>query len=102
LVAYVAGGVTVAALGTSLTFALLASGSRNAFRQATTLDGKTSLEAATRTQALVSDVMLLVGLAAAASAIIIYPKGADQGAGSVSLAVTAFQGGGLATVGGTF
>lgn len=105
LIAYIAGGATVAALGTSLVFAIIANGSRNAFRLATTLDAKTSLEATTRTQALVTDIMLLVGLATAATAIIIYPKGAEQPAGSagvVSLSLTPFVGGGLATIGGTF
>jgi tetratricopeptide (TPR) repeat protein len=101
LVAFISGGVAVASFVTSLTFALLANASRNAFRAATTLQDKTSLESTTRNQALVCDVMLVVGLATAATAIVLYPKGGEPQP-SVSIALGPLWGGGFASLGGTF
>ena len=104
LSAYIAGGVSVAALGTSLVFALLASGSLSSFRKATTLVDKHTLEATTRGQALVTDLALLVGLAAAATAIVLYPKGAltSPAQPAVSLQLTPAPGGALVWLEGTF
>jgi tetratricopeptide (TPR) repeat protein len=101
LVAFISGGVAVASFITSLTFALLANGSRNAFREATTLPDKSSLESTTRTQALVCDVLLVVGLATAATAIALYPKGSEAQP-SVSIALGPLWGGGFAALGGRF
>jgi tetratricopeptide (TPR) repeat protein len=98
LVSLIVGGVGVVSLGTSLVFALLANGSRNAFRVATTLNDKTLLEGATRGQALACDLTLLVGVAAAVTAVVLFPRG-DQ---PVSLLLGPTQGGAYAGIGGTF
>jgi tetratricopeptide (TPR) repeat protein len=103
LATLVTGGVAVAALGTSLGFAVAAQGSRDAFRRATTLPDKQGLEAATRTQAAVTDVALVLGLASTAAALVLFPRGAPALAGSVSVALSPLPGGGgLATLGGVF
>ncbi len=101
LTAFIVGGAGVVALGTSLAFSLLANGSRNSFRQATTLVDKQRFEAATRGQALVTDITLLVGIAAGVTAVILYPKGAEP-QGSVSVAFLLLPGGAAASLGGTF
>jgi tetratricopeptide (TPR) repeat protein len=103
--AFASGGVAVASLGTSLAFALLANGSLAEFRKATTLADKQRFEQATRTQALVTDIMLLVGIATAATAVILFPKGEPAPAGSVSvvsLLVAPAQGGAFASLGVSF
>lgn len=103
--AFIAGGVSVVSLGTSLAFALLANGSLNSFRKATTLADKQQFEAATRGQALVTDITLLVGLATAATAVILFPKGEPAPAGTVSvvsLLVSPTVGGAFASLGVSF
>jgi tetratricopeptide (TPR) repeat protein len=106
LIAYIVGGVGVACLGTSLVFALLANGSLGSFRKATTLADKLRFEADTKGQALVTDVLLLVGLAATATAVVLYPKGDPGPTGAVSLVsllVAPMQGGGaFASLGVSF
>jgi tetratricopeptide (TPR) repeat protein len=101
LTAFIVGGVGVASLGTSLAFSLLANGSRNSFRQATTLADKQRFEAATRGQALATDITLVVGLAAAVTAVVLYPKGPEP-QGSVSVALIPLPGGAAASLGGSF
>lgn len=78
--AFVVGGVGVAALGLGLTFGLLSNGSKQAFRSATTVDDKRAQQSATLTQSVVADISLLVGVACAVTAIILFPKGEPDGA----------------------
>ena len=103
LAAYVTGGVAVAGLGLALGFGLAANGNKDAFRKAETLADKQQLEAATRTTAAVSDISLLVGVAAAVATVVIYPKGPDEPDKAVSVAFVPMVGGGaMANVGVTF
>jgi tetratricopeptide (TPR) repeat protein len=104
LSAYIAGGVGVAALGTSLVFALLANGSLGSFRKATELAEKRSLEETTRGLALVTDLTLVLSLAAAVTAIVLYPKEALTSAAkpAVSLQLAPAPGGALVSLEGRF
>lgn len=72
--AFVVGGVGLAALGTGLVFGLLSNGSKQAFREATLVETKRTAQAQTVTQAIVADVSLLIGVACAVTAIILFPK----------------------------
>ncbi|MEW5738192.1 MAG: hypothetical protein AB1938_04665 [Myxococcota bacterium] len=102
-VAFVVGGVGVAALGTSLGLALGAQGAKNAYNKATSVDEKEALRGQAQTLAAVTDVMLVVGVAAAVTAIILYPKGGEAPKGSVSVALVPLAGGGaFASVGASF
>lgn len=78
IAAFVVGGVGLAALGLGTTFGLLSNGSKQAFRAATLLEDKRATQSATTAQALVADVSLLVGVACAVTAIILYPKGEPE------------------------
>lgn len=100
--AFVAGGVGVAALGTSLGFALAANGSKGAFRQAVTLADKQRLEADTRAFAAVTDVALLVGLAAATTAVLLFPWQGEEPEKKVTVVLAPVTGGAVAGLGGTF
>jgi tetratricopeptide (TPR) repeat protein len=97
----VLGGVAVVGLGTALGFGLAANGTKGAFQRATTLADKQGLEAATKTQALVADLSLLVGIGAGVAAAILFPKGPAP-SGQVKVVLTPIGGGGLAAIGGTF
>ncbi len=100
--AFIAGGVGVAALGTSLGFALGANGTKSAFREATTLADKQRLEGETRTLAAVTDVALLIGLAGVTTAAILFPWGGDEPDKRVTVVLAPVAGGAVAGVGGTF
>ncbi|MGA9524723.1 MAG: hypothetical protein WBV82_24910 [Myxococcaceae bacterium] len=80
IAAYTLGGVAVAGLGTGAIFGLQSNGSRNQFRDAKTVAAKSELEARTRQQALIADIGFGVGLVAAVTAVILYPKGPDEAA----------------------
>jgi tetratricopeptide (TPR) repeat protein len=102
-IAFAVGGVGVAALGTSLGLALGAQGAKNAYNKAATVEEKEALRGRTQTLAAVTDVMLVVGVAAAATAVILYPKGGEPPKGSVSVALLPLAGGGaFASVGASF
>jgi hypothetical protein len=92
----------VAALGTSLGFAIGASRAKAGFRQATTLEDKQRLEGETRTLAAVTDVTLLVGLAAATTAVILFPWGGTEPEKRVTVSLVPVEGGAVAGVGGRF
>lgn len=101
IAALAAGGAAVVGLGLAVSFGLVANGSRAAFGGATTVADKRNFESATRTQAAVADVSLVVGLGAAVAALVLFPQGsAAEGAVSVSLGPT--SGGAFASVGGPF
>jgi tetratricopeptide (TPR) repeat protein len=103
IVAYTVGGVGVAALGTSLALAFVTQGAKNQYTQATTLEQKDALKGQVQTLAAVTDVVLVVGVAAAVTAIILYPKGGEAPKGSVSVALVPLSGGGaFASVGASF
>lgn len=102
LAAYVTGGTAVVGLGMALGFGLGANGNREAFRTSTTLADKLRFQDATRATAAVSDVSLVIGIAAAVATVILYPKG-EEFERSVTLGLAPMPGGGgLASVGGTF
>lgn len=77
--AFVVGGVGVVGLALGLTFGLLSNGSKQAFRAATLLSEKQLRQTETVTQAVVADVSLLVGVACAVTALILFPKGEPEG-----------------------
>ncbi|MCC6337129.1 MAG: hypothetical protein IT380_24440 [Myxococcales bacterium] len=103
IAAFAVGGGAVAALGTSLGLALGAQGAKNAYNKATTVEAKEAARGQVQTLAAVTDVMLVVGVAAAVTAIILYPKGGEDPKASVSVALVPLSGGGaFATVGASF
>lgn len=75
LVSLAVGGVGVASLVTSLIVGVVATGSKASFVKATTVADKLRFEADTKGQALAADLCLLVGLAAATAAVILFPWG---------------------------
>lgn len=75
IAAFAVGGVGLAALGVGIAFGLLSNGSKQAFRTATLVEDKRARQGDTVSQALIADVFLGVGVAAAITAIILYPKG---------------------------
>lgn len=95
--AIVAGGVGVVGLGCALGFGLAANGSRSAFATAPTVGQKLSLKGATQTQALVSDLSLLLGLGGLVTGAILFPW-TQSPEGSVSVALTPTQGGAFGSV----
>lgn len=101
LAAYGTGGAAVLGLGMALGFGIGSNANREAFRTADTLPLKQQHEAATRTTAAVADVSLLIGLAAGVAAVILYPKGDEQG-GAVNVVFAPISGGGVGSVGVTF
>jgi tetratricopeptide (TPR) repeat protein len=101
LAAYGTGGAAIVGLGMALGFGVGSNGNREAFRKADTLALKQQYETATRTTAAVADVSLLIGLAAAVTTVILYPKGDDLEK-SVSVVLAPVPGGAAAAVGGTF
>jgi tetratricopeptide (TPR) repeat protein len=76
--AFVVGGVGVVGLGLGLVFGLVSNGSRQAFRTATLVEDKRARQAETLGQAIVADVSLLVGVACAVTAVILFPKGEPE------------------------
>lgn len=103
IVAYSVGGVGVAALGTSLGLALAAQGAKNSYLKATTLEDKQALKGQVQTLAAVTDVLLVVGVAATVTAVILYPKGGDAPKSSLSVALVPLaEGGAFASVGASF
>ena len=99
--AFVVGGVGLAALGVGTTFGILATNSRAAFGRAATVDDKRLLESDTKTQALVADISFLAAIAAATTAVILFPKTEDAGA-SISMSLIPTSGGAFASLGGSF
>jgi tetratricopeptide (TPR) repeat protein len=100
--ALVIGGVSLASFGTSAAFAFTAGASRMKFREATTVLEKQQLEGATKTQAAITDVALVVGVAAAVAAIVVFPKGPAEQAQVSNVFVIGTEGGAVASVGGRF
>ncbi len=99
--AFVAGGAAVAAAGTGLIFGLLAGGSRQSFGSAQTFADKQRFEATTRTQSLVADICFGTAIAAAVTAVILFPKGPSEEA-PVRLDIAPSNGGATVFVGGRF
>ncbi|MDX2013950.1 MAG: hypothetical protein SFW67_27380 [Myxococcaceae bacterium] len=91
--ALVVGGVGAAALVSGLVFGLLSTSAKTAFRSATLLEDKRALQSDTVTKSIVADVSLLVGVACAVTAIILFPKGELEGA-QASVSVAPLPGGG--------
>lgn len=101
IAAYASGGVAAAGLITALSFSIATAVNREAFRTAVTLEDKRRLETETRTTAAVTDISLLVGIAAGVTAVILYPKG-EPPQGAVKVVVSPINGGGYAGVGASF
>jgi len=97
--ALIAAGVGAAGLGSALGFGLAANGSRVGFANAQTVQQKQALQGATQTQALISDLSLLVGLGGVITGAILYPwNQSGDVEGSVSVAVVPTSGGAYGTV----
>jgi tetratricopeptide (TPR) repeat protein len=90
---FVVGGIGLAALASGLVLGLLSSSSKTAFRAATLLEDKRARQGDTVTQSLVADVSLLVGVACAVTALILFPKGEAEGA-AAGLSFSPLPGGG--------
>ncbi len=90
IAAYTLGGVAIAGLGTGALFGLQSNGSKDQFRDARTAAEKRESEARTRQQALIADIGFGVGLVAAVTAVVLYPKGPDEAAVQTSTQVLSF------------
>lgn len=101
LAAYATGGLGAAGLASALTFSIASAVNRDAFRRADTLADKQRLETETRTTAAVTDISLLVGIAAGVTAVILYPKG-DEPPRAVNVVIAPISGGAFASVGASF
>ncbi len=99
--AFVVGGVGVAALAAGTTFGILATNSRVAFTKAPTVTQKQALQADTQSQALVADICFVAAIAAATTAVILYPKSEDP-ASYLSVSLVPVSGGAFASIGGSF
>jgi len=77
-------GVAVATVGVGVTFGLLSSGSRATFRTATSYQVKRAAEITTRQQALIADLCIGAGIAAAVTAVILLAR--SDGPATVALA----------------
>lgn len=88
--AFVVGGVGVVGLGLGLVFGLVSNGSKQAFRTATLVEDKRARQAETISQSIVADVSLLVGVACAVTAVILFPKGEPE----AQVSLTPLPGGG--------
>lgn len=95
--AFVLGGASLASFAVGIGVGLAANGSRSAFSLATTVDDKRRLEGETRARALVADLALVLGVASAVTAALVFPWSAGA---SVALAPT--PGGATVGVGGSF
>ena len=100
--ALVIGGVGVAALGSGIAFGVLATGSKNSFRSAGSVADKQRYANDTRTQSLIADVSFGVAIAAAVTAVIVFPKGGSEPEPSVQVVFAPTPGGAFAGVGGHF
>ncbi|WP_225411801.1 hypothetical protein [Stigmatella hybrida] len=87
IAAFALGGVSVASVGTGILFGLQARSARKDFDAATRLEDKESAADSTRGKALVADIGIGVGLAAAIGAIILYPKEGPPSKGEVRMTV---------------
>lgn len=98
----IAGGGAALGLGMALGLGVASNVNRDAFRKATTLPDKQRLEAETRGTAAGADLCLVIGLAAAVTTVVLFPKG-EALEGSLSVALSPLPGGGgLASVGARF
>jgi tetratricopeptide (TPR) repeat protein len=100
--ALIVGGVSLASFGTSIAFGLVAASSRNKFREAPTVADKQRFEADTKTQALICDAALLLGVATAVTAVIVFPKGSSSETALNSVAAMPIPGGVVASIEGRF
>lgn len=85
VIAFSLGGLSAVSLGGGLFFGLQARDARDKFDDATNLDGKKSAADTTRSKALLADIGLGVGLAAAIGAIVVFPKEGPPAEGEVRL-----------------
>lgn len=85
VIAFSLGGLSAVSLGGGLFFGLQARDSRDKFDDATNLDGKKAAADTTRSKALLADIGLGVGLAAAIGAIVVFPKEGPPAEGEVRL-----------------
>jgi tetratricopeptide (TPR) repeat protein len=102
LVSFIVGGVGAAGLLSALSFGIASNVNKDAFRSSITLQDKTRLEIETRTTAAVADVSLLVGLAGAVTAVILFPRGGEPEKAVNVVFAPVLGGGAMAGVGGHF
>lgn len=103
LASLIAAGGAVVVLGTGVALGASAASSRDGFRQATTVADKQRLEAETRGKAIAADVCLGVALAAAITAVVLFPGlEAPEAQGSVQVTLAPAPGGFQAGLGGRF
>jgi len=74
--AFVAGGGALLGLGVGTAFGVMANTSRARFNDAQTVSDKQEFERQTRQNAVIADIGMGVGVAAAVTAFLLYPKGA--------------------------
>jgi tetratricopeptide (TPR) repeat protein len=99
----VVGAVAVAGLGTGIAFGVLSSGSKSSFKSAASVASKQKFASDTRTQALIADVSFGVALAAAVTAVILFPKGGShEPEKSVQVVIGPTSNGAFAGIGGSF
>jgi hypothetical protein len=94
--------VGAAGLLSALSFGIASNVNKDAFRSSITLQDKTRLEIETRTTAAVADVSLLVGLAGAVTAVILFPRGGEPEKAVNVVFAPVLGGGAMAGVGGHF
>ena len=99
--ALVVGGLAVGALGSGIAFGVIATGSKKSFVSANSVADKTRFAADTRTQALIADISFGVAIAAAVTAVIIFPKGGEPEK-SVQVVISPTIGGAFVGLGGRF
>jgi len=73
----IVGGVGVAAVGVGVAFGVEANAAYSHFKSATTVSDKDINEAQTRTASLIADVSFAAGVAALATAALLFPKGPE-------------------------
>lgn len=101
--AFVAGGLAVASLGSGIIFGVTANGARTSFNGATDVAGKDQFRKDAQTLAVVADVSYGAAIVFAAATIIVFPKYADPSVEKkVDVAVAPVPGGFAASMGVRF
>lgn len=96
------GGLAVASFAVMAGVGVAANNSKNQFLSATTVELKRDFETQSRQRALIADIFMGIGAAAALTAIILFPWGQGSLSKSTSVAVAPTAGGALFSLGGSF
>jgi tetratricopeptide (TPR) repeat protein len=101
--AFVAGGVAIASVGTGIILGVSSNGARNKFNTATSVAEKDRYQSETKSLALGADICYGAAIVFAAATIIIFPKYADPSVEKkVDVAVAPIPGGFAASIGAKF